>query len=156
MGGMSAQSEQVTSEAVQRTRLWRFLDSLNTPQSEIEFLITDGAGKFAVAENGMVTRNEQGNIIYAALSQGGLAAAETTCRDCGYMGGCSYEGETHTPTQGCGGPYHREAAALAATGAAQGDGDTALRDAAEGFLREDDLRDLAKAILAQDGGGERD
>ena len=121
-GTEQARCDVVTSEAVKGTEFWCHLEAaMGEPQPEFAFV--------------RVLAPEM-PIIYAALQQGGLAAAEwlaaeygNVCRaldDCGncIVPGAKCTGKTSQPD--C--THHILAAALAATGAAQGEGDTALLD----------------------------
>lgn len=164
-GTEQARCDVVTSEAVKGTEFWCHLEAaMGEPQPEFAFV--------------RVLAPEM-PIIYAALSQGGLAAAEPSAEVADAIDAVRSFVAWYEKHHGFLGDVTPEAfetviaAALAATGAAQGEGDTALMDALEkqvdtdqGKLAEwfagsgkspweaaQNVRDLARAIIAQGKGG---
>ena len=124
-GTEQARCDVVTSEAVKGTEFWCHLEAaMGEPQPEFAFV--------------RVLAPEM-PIIYAALQQGGLAAAEWLAAEIARLSGRFVNSEaasmtledelalraTAAPTLT---PGYWLAAALTATGAAQGEGDTALLD----------------------------
>lgn len=146
-GTEQARVDKVTPEAVRGTRLWRVLSFIGErPRSDGELeaagfgevgslLELSDWGLIGARDDSLWHLTDEGRIIYAALSQGGLAAAEPSAEVADAIDAVRSFVAWYEKHHGFLGDVTPEAfemviaAALAATGAAQGDGDTALMDA---------------------------